>query len=73
MGPGVCRAGLTQKRPRRGSLPADARAIQLTLHTRVSSEARGTGTGPLYGVTGGSIMTLALLGTVLPKEAVGAS
>lgn len=43
------------------------------LHTGVSSEARGTGAGPLHGVTGGSIMTLTLLGAVFPEEATGAS
>lgn len=45
----------------------------LTLHTGVSSEARGTGAGPLHWVTGGSIMTLTLLGTVFPEEATGTS
>lgn len=45
----------------------------LTLHTGVSSEARGTGAGPLHRVTGGSIMTLTLLGTVFPEEATGTS
>lgn len=44
-----------------------------TLHTGVSSEARGTGAGPLHGVTGGSIVTLTLLGAVFPEEATGAS
>lgn len=46
---------------------------QLTLNTGVSSEARGTGAGPLSRITGSSILTLALLGTVLAKGAVGAS
>lgn len=45
----------------------------LTLHTGVSSEARGTGAGPQSRVTGSSILTLALLGTVLPKGAIVAS
>lgn len=52
---------------------ADSGAIQLTLRTGVSSEAKGTGAGPLGWVTGSSILTLALLGTVLPKRAIGAS
>lgn len=43
------------------------------LSAGVSSEVRGTGAGPLSWVTGSSILTLALPGTVLPKGAVGAS
>lgn len=70
----VCRAGLTQEHPL-GGAPSwlTQGTFLLTLHTGVSSEARGTGAGPLHGVTGGSIMTLTLLGAVFPEEATGAS
>lgn len=63
MRPGVDRAGLTQEHPL-GGAPSwlTQGTFLLTLHTGVSSEARGTGAGPLHGVTGGSIMTLTLLG-----------
>lgn len=74
MRPGVDRAGLTQEHPL-GGAPSwlTQGTFLLTLHTGVSSEARGTGAGPLHGVTGGSIMTLTLLGAVFPEEATGAS
>lgn len=74
MHPGVGRAGLTQEHPL-GGVPSwlTQGTFPLTLHTGVSSEARGTGAGPLHGVTGGSIMTLTLLGAVFPEEATGAS
>ena len=74
MRPGVGRAGLTQDHSLRGA-PSwlTQGTFPLTLHTGVSSEARGTGAGPLHGVAGGCIRTLTLLGAVFPEEATGAS
>lgn len=83
--PGVCRAGLKHKCPpqipqaRRWRcpgwhfLPADLGPIYLTMLTGVPSETRRTGAGPPDRVTGSSILTPALHGTVLPEGAVAAS